>query len=120
VDIVVKDFQCTIADFGDCIVNTEGAMLGLLTNIFSDKSEQELKSMLGLGPSIGVNFNGKTLQLAEAQKILDWAKQNEIAQLPFWTIERAKGGCPGMVSANCSGVTQERLDFTRFFQSFGK
>jgi len=120
VNAMVKDFQCTTADFGDCIVNTAVVVLSQLANIFPDKSEEELKRMLGLSPSIGVNFNGKTLQLADAQKVVDWAKQNEIAQLAFWTIERDNGGCPGMVSAYCSGVTQERFDFTRIFQTFGK
>jgi len=120
VNAMMRDFECTTADFGDCIINTAGAVLKQLAEIFPDKSDQELKSMLGLSPSIGVNFNGKKLQLADAQKVVDWAKDNEIAQLAFWTIERDNGGCPEMISPFCSGVPQERFDFTRIFQTFGK
>lgn len=66
---------------------------------------------------IGRNFNGNTFQFANAVKVVDWAKANDIALVAFWSIERDNGGCTGTVSPYCSGVIQDRFDFTRIFQN---
>jgi len=120
VNAMVMEFGCATADFGVCIVNTAGAVLKQMEEIFPDKSDAELKSMLGLTPMIGRNFNGNTFQLANARTVVDWATQNNIGLLAFWSIERDNGGCSGTVSPYFSGVDQQRFDFTKIFKEFSR
>jgi hypothetical protein len=118
VNAMVMEFGTISPDFGDAIINTATAVLGQMKLIWPEKSESELKSMLGLTPMIGRNFNGNTFQLAHAEKVVAWAKVNSIGLLAFWSIERDNAGCSGTVSPYCSGVDQQRFDFTKIFQSF--
>lgn len=71
--------------------------------------------IIQITPMIGRNFNGNTFQLANARTVVDWAKANSIGLLAFWSIERDSPGCINTVSPYCSGVAQERFDFTRIF-----
>jgi chitinase len=117
---MVMEFGATSPDFGDAIINTASAVLSQMQDIWPEKSSNELKSMLGLTPMLGRNFNGNVFQLAHATKVVDWAKSNNIGLLSFWSIERDndKAGCAGTVSPYCSGVSQQRFDFTKIFQGF--
>lgn len=42
------EFGCITADFGVCIINTANAVLGQMKSIWPEKSDTELKSMLGV------------------------------------------------------------------------
>jgi len=118
VNAMTMEFGCTTPDFGDCVINAATSVLRQMKEIWPGKSDSELKSMLGVTPMIGRNFNGNTFQLEHARKVVEWAKTNQIGLLAFWSIERDNGGCSGTVSPYCSGVTQERFDFTKIFQGF--
>jgi hypothetical protein len=57
--------------------------------------------------------------LADAQRLLDFAKVNGISILSIWAIQRDNGGCPGQTdSNNCSGIVQNTWDFSHLLEPF--
>jgi chitinase len=51
--------------------------------------------------------------------LVNWANQNKIGMLGFWSVSRDNGGCPGGgVSATCSSISQSSYQFTNIFKGF--
>jgi chitinase len=75
---------------------------------------------IGITPMIGNNDSGgEVVTQDNARDIVNWANSKGIGRLAFWSIGRDQP-CPGGgVSANCSGLGGNSLDFTRIFNSFG-
>ena len=121
VDIVnpmAMEFWTDKKSWGDAVVNTGNGVLRQMKKIWPNKSDAELKSMLGITPMIGRNFNGKLYQLDHAKQLVHWANDNHIGRLAFWSMGRDNGGCNGQVSPKCSGVEQHPLDFSNIFKGF--
>ena len=121
VDIVnpmAMEFGTISPDYGDAVINAAKAVLVQMKEIWPEKSDADLKKMLGVTPMIGNNFSGKVFELAHARKLVEWAKTERIGLLAFWSIERDNGGCRGQVSPYCSGVDQREYEFTQIFKGF--
>src|SRR2546421_11107715 len=75
---------------------------------------------IGITPMIGNNDSaGEVVSQDNARDIVNWANSNGIGRLAFWSIGRDQP-CPGGgVSANCSGLGGNSLDFTRIFNNGG-
>ncbi len=68
---------------------------------------------------LGRNFNGNMFKPADANLVLNWANDNQIGYLSFWSIGRDNGNCPeGTLSPNCSGTVQTEYEFTNTFRQF--
>jgi chitinase len=115
---MTMEFPKISDDWGDAVINAASMVLGQMSEIWPEKSSDEIKSMLGVTPMIGRNFNGQKFELSHASKLVNWAKLNNIGLLAFWSMERDNGGCSDVVSPYCSGVSQERYQFTKIFQTF--
>lgn len=118
VNAMTMEYGASSPDFGDSVINTAKSVLRQMAEIYPEKSQTELKQMLGVTPMIGRNFNGNVFQIPHAHKLVEWANQEQIGQLAFWSIERDNGGCQGTVSPYCSGTPQEEFEFTKIFQGF--
>lgn len=86
---------------------------------------------LGITPMIGVNDDGSTFSLANANSVVSWARTNHVGRLSFWAVTRdqacAAGSLPNKLpgwgvtpfaSSTCSGVSQSQLQFTGDFVAF--
>jgi len=105
--------------WGDSIVNVANATLYQMKEIWPEKSDAELRKMLGITPMLGRNFNGNVFKPSDADKVLSWATQNDIGYLGFWSIGRDNGNCPdGTLSPICSGTVQSEYEFTNIFRKF--
>jgi len=118
VNAMTMEYPKMSPDFGDSIINTAKMVLQQMSEIWPEKSEAELKRMLGVTPMIGRNFNGNVFETAHGRKLVDWANSERIGLLAFWSIERDNGGCPGNVSPYCSGTNQNEYEFTSIFKGF--
>ncbi|CAG7832823.1 unnamed protein product [Allacma fusca] len=122
VDIVnpmAMEYPTQKPDWGDSVIATGSAVLGQMKEIWPEKSDMELKRMLGITPMIGRNFNGKMFQVAHARKLVQWANENHIGLLAFWSAGRDNGKCPGGgISPYCSSVSQSEYEFIKTFQGF--
>ena len=121
VDIVnpmAMEFGTDKKSWGDAVINVGNGVLRQMKKIWPKKSQDQLKSMLGITPMIGRNGNTKEFLIEHAKQLVNWAKANNIGRLAFWSMARDNGGCKGEVSPSCSGIAQGPLDFAKVFKNF--
>lgn len=122
VDVVnpmTMEFSGKSADWGDAVIGAAEAVLRQMREIWKEKSPGELKRMLGVTPMLGRNFNGKIFETKHGHKLVQWANQEHIGFLSFWSVARDNGGCPGGgISPMCSSTSQSDLEFTKIFKGF--
>jgi len=118
VNAMTMEYPKISPDFGDSVINVGLMVIEQLRVIWPEKSTAELKKMLGITPMLGRNFNGQKFEIAHATKLVNWANENQIGLLAFWSIERDNGGCSEIVSPTCSGIPQTEFQFTKIFQGF--
>jgi hypothetical protein len=118
VNPMLMDFGYS-GNWGDALVSAANATLNQMKQIWTSKSDAELKRMLGLTPMIGKNDTGPTTTQAVARQLLSYAQSNHVGFLGFWSVGRDNGGCPnGGVSPTCSGISQSSYEFTNIFKAF--
>ena len=123
VDIVnpmTMEFGSSRASWGDAVIAAaQSTLRQMKTEIWPEKSDAELKRMLGVTPMIGRNFNGKIFTQAHARQLVNWATSNHIGLLAFWSVGRDNCGCPGGgVSPTCSSISQSTYEFTNIYKAF--
>jgi len=105
--------------WGDAVIKAAQSTLVQMKKIWPQKSDADLKKMLGVTPMIGRNFNGKIFEVAHAKQLVAWAKSNNIGHLGFWSVGRDNGKCAGKaVAPSCSSISQADYDFLKAFSSF--
>ncbi|MCO6006282.1 cellulose binding domain-containing protein [Actinoallomurus purpureus] len=118
VNPMLMDFGYS-GSWGDALISAANATLGQMKQIWTGKSDAELKRMLGLTPMIGKNDTGPTTTQAVAGQLLSYAQSNHVGSIGFWSVGRDNGGCPnGSVSPTCSGISQSTYEFTNIFKAF--
>jgi hypothetical protein len=75
---------------------------------------------LGITPMIGHNdVSPEVTTLNDAQQIESFAQGNShVTRLAMWSVARDNGGCSGVVSPSCSGISQNTWDFAHIFEPF--
>ncbi|MBB5939734.1 chitinase [Streptomyces zagrosensis] len=108
----------------DMAKDTETAAQGLhnqLARLYPDKSATQLWAMIGVTEMPGVDDFGpaETFTLANATQVYNWAVSKGINTLSMWALQRDNGSCPGGGARdNCSGIEQNKWDFSRIFAPF--
>jgi len=122
VDIVngmTMEYGASSPDWGDAVIGAAKSILNQMKTVWPEKSDRELKRMLGVTPMLGRNFNGKIFRLEHGRKLVNWANANGIGFLSFWSMGRDNGKCPsGPISPTCSSISQQEFEFTSLFQKF--
>ena len=91
-------------------------------NVASIWGSSATYSMLSVTPMIDKQDNGHRFSLQGMRDLVNWALENHIGRLAFWSLNRDNGDCAGSGSAHwaCSGISQNRWDFTRALMPFCK
>jgi hypothetical protein len=80
-----------------------------------------IRARIGIIPMIGMNdVKPEVFTLSDAKSIMDWAQANPVvSRVSMWSVERDLG-CLGATKAlpSCSGVAQERYDFSKILNAF--
>ncbi|RZQ60378.1 chitinase [Amycolatopsis suaedae] len=119
VNPMTMEFGTSRANWGDAVIAAAESSLRQLKEIWPNRSDAQLKRMLGVTPMIGRNFNGKIFDQSHARKLVQWAGANRIGFLAFWSVGRDNGGCPGGgVSPTCSSIPQSTYEFTKIFAGY--
>lgn len=106
---------------GENAIKAARSLFGQLKEIYSrhqiPKTDAQLWSMVGITPMFGKNrVQGEIFTLNDAQKVAEFAKQNEVGMLSGWSLNRDKqcvDDTDASVQSNCSSVRQARFDFTK-------
>ena len=125
IDIV----QPMVFDYYDRVTRDMGtAAVNALTGL-----NGQLRTLLGISEAEAWTHEGATIMngiddypkktevttVADAQKLLDLAKQKHLSTLSMWAIQRDNGGCPGNGGANnCSGIVQGPYDFSNVLNQY--
>jgi hypothetical protein len=98
-----------------------GHLIVTLRVLHPQKSLKALWGMIGVTEMIGIDDFGppEIFTQADAWDVREWARDQGIAELSFWALERDNGGCPGVAgSDSCSGLHQSTWQFTGIFSPF--
>ncbi|GHE03264.1 carbohydrate binding domain-containing protein [Streptomyces alanosinicus] len=113
VNIMAMDYYAgTGTEMGQGAVDAARATLAQMQSVDSGYTYADL----GITPMIGKNDDGSTFTLADARTVENFAAQNGVGRLAFWSVNRDQ---PCSKSANslptCSEISQNSLAFTDAF-----
>jgi hypothetical protein len=81
-----------------------------------------IRARIGIIPMIGLNdVKPEVFTLSDARAMMDWAQSNPVvSRVSMWSVERDLGCADGTVkaSSSCSGVAQQRFDFSKIMNTF--
>jgi hypothetical protein len=123
VNIMTFDYYDRVTtDMGAAAISAAQGLFNQLRTLYPAKTAAQLWAMEGntLLPGID-DYPRKTevTTLADAQRLLDFARTNGIGLISIWAIQRDNGGCPGSTDSNtCSGIVQNTWDFTHLLSPF--
>jgi hypothetical protein len=92
-----------------------------IKQVWPGKTDAQYWSMLAATAMIGQNDSPTEIfTVNDANQLRDFARQQGMSMLSFWSLGRDNGSCPGNTTANwqCSGVSQGTWDYSRVFNSF--
>ncbi|TJZ73034.1 carbohydrate-binding protein [Chitiniphilus eburneus] len=92
-----------------------------IKNLWPGKTDAQYWGMLSATAMIGQNDTPvEVFTLADARLVRDFARQQGMGMLTFWSLGRDNGNCAGSTVANwqCSGIVQNQWDFSRIFMDF--
>ena len=123
VNIMTFDYYDRVTtDMGAAAIGAAQGLHSQLASLYPSKTSAQLWAMEGntLMPGLD-DYPRKTevTYLADAQRVVDFAKANGISTLSIWAIQRDNGGCPGATGSNsCSGIVQNTWDFSHILEPF--
>jgi hypothetical protein len=109
-------------DFGgsNMLTDTTNAAEGLKNSLMSTFgwSAATAYTHMGISSMNGITDSNETVTPATFQGIRNYAQQNHLARLAFWSVNRDRP-CPGGgVVENCSGISQTNWQFTSINATF--
>ncbi|MEU9441271.1 carbohydrate binding domain-containing protein [Streptomyces sp. NPDC048304] len=113
VNIMAMDYYAgTGTEMGQGAIDAARATLAQMQSVDSGYTYANL----GITPMIGKNDDGSTFTLADAQTVENFAAQNGVGRLAFWSVNRDQP-CSGSANSlpTCSEISQSSLAFTDAF-----
>ncbi|MEV5878423.1 carbohydrate binding domain-containing protein [Streptomyces sp. NPDC052101] len=113
VNIMAMDYYAgTGTEMGQGAVSAAEATLAQMQSVDSGYTYADL----GITPMIGKNDDGSTFTPADARTVENFAEQNGVGRLAFWSVNRDQP-CSGSANSlpTCSEISQSSLAFTDAF-----
>jgi hypothetical protein len=113
VNVMTMDYYAgTGTEMGQAAVSAAKATLAQMQSVDPGYTYANL----GITPMIGKNDDGSTFTLADAQTVENFAAQNGVGRLAFWSVNRDQP-CSGSANSlsTCSEISQSSLAFTDAF-----
>jgi hypothetical protein len=123
VNIMTFDYYDGVTtDMGAAAISAARGLHRQLHALYPHRSSRRLWAMEGNTILPGIDdYPRKTevTTLADAARLLGFARTVGIGTLSMWAIERDNGGCPGRIDSNtCSGIVQPRWAFSHLLEPF--
>lgn len=106
---------------GEHTIQAATSLVDQLRDMYPDKTESQLWSMVGLTPMIGLNdVRPEVFTLTDAETVTDFAIQKGLSRLSMWALSRDQSCVSGVeiVSIRCSGIQQDPFAFSKVFVRF--
>ena len=106
---------------GEASVMTFRAAANQMTSVFRNKTQSQLYAMMGITPMIGKNDDGSTFTLDDAQRVANFARDNGVGMISYWSFQRdrAQSNNGSTNLSSFSGVAQSDFQFYNIFKSSG-
>lgn len=124
VNIMAMDYYDPVTappnQMGKNAIKAANSTVNQLRGIYPSKPSSQLWSMIGLTPMVGENDDTvEVFTPQDAQQVLAFAGQKNIAELSFWSVELDQP-CTGnrTPTNNCSGVSQKPFDYDHIFNAY--
>jgi Glycosyl hydrolases family 18 len=123
VNVMTFDYYDRVTtDMGAAAVSAANGLFAQLHGLYPAMTPAQLWAMIGITLMPGLDDyprRTESTSLADAQKVLAFARDKGLDTLSIWAIQRDNGGCPGQTGSNdCSGIVQNTWDFTHLLQPF--
>jgi hypothetical protein len=128
VNIMAMDYGDSAAPnpngkMGDYAIQAANSLYNQLSSQYGgSKSQQELWSMVGVTPMIGLNdVTTETFDQQEARELVAFAEAQGIGRLSMWSLNRDQqnaNGQLGHVDNNSSSILQDPYEFSTIFNTF--
>jgi len=94
VNIMTMDYGSSFSsNMGQDAVDAGNSLFNQLHSLYPQKSTGQLWGMIGLTPMNGANdVAGETFTLGDAQTVLSFAQQHQIAEIAMWSVNRDEPG----------------------------
>jgi hypothetical protein len=120
--MVFDYYDRTTTDMGQAAVDALTGLHAQLHTLLPSLSDPQLWAMEGATIMNGIDDyprRTEVTQLADAQRLRDFAVANGMSALSMWAIQRDNGGCVGNGGANnCSGIAQATWAFSDILRTF--
>lgn len=126
VNVMAMDYFDPSLDYsgrmGEYAIQAATATHDQLAQLYPERTDAELWSMVGVTPMIGINDDSEEVFTTEdAEALTSFAIQKGLGRLAMWSLNR-DGPCPTptqSTSNTCSGVSDPRWAFSAAFEGFG-
>ena len=123
VNIMTMDYYSKNApgnQMGRNAIKAANSLFKQLQVLYPSKTARQLWAMIGLTPMIGMNDDHKEIfTLQDAQTVLSFAEQQNIALLSFWDVQRDHQCYQHQKPPNnCTGVIQQPYQYDQTFAAF--
>ncbi|MGO9454575.1 MAG: choice-of-anchor D domain-containing protein [Candidatus Binataceae bacterium] len=122
VNVMAMDYGDGTTAMGQAAIDAANATEAQLATLYPSKSAAQLDAMIGVTPMIGYNdVQGEVFQLSDAQLLLDYAQNNGVNEIAFWSAARdvaCPSGQEGTTQNTCSGLVQTPFEFSATFKQF--
>lgn len=106
---------------GEASVMAVRAVANQMTSVFRNKTQGQIYAMMGITPMIGKNDDGATFTLDDARMVANFAKQNGLGMISYWSFQRdrAQSYSGSTNLSSYSGVAQGDFQFYNIFKASG-
>jgi hypothetical protein len=123
VNIMTFDYyDGTTTHMGSAAIHALRRLHAQLHQLYPRRSSRRLWAMEGTTIMAGIDdYPRKTevTRLADAARLVRFARARGMPLLSMWSIQRDNGGCPGTIgSDSCSGIVQPRWAFSHRLERF--
>jgi hypothetical protein len=120
--MVFDYYDRTTTDMGQAAIDALNGLHAQLHTLLPSLTDPQLWAMEGATIMNGIDDyprRTEVTQLADAQRLRDFAVANGMSALSMWAIQRDNGGCVGNGGANnCSGISQATWAFSDILRTF--
>ncbi|WP_211259714.1 chitinase, partial [Thermococcus celericrescens] len=117
VNPMTMDYYWTPSN-ADNAISVAEHVFSQLKGLYSDRSDAEIWGMIGLTPMIGVNDDHSVFTIDDAQRLVEWAVQQGLRFLAFWSVDRDHPGQEGQVSPTHRGTSDPDWAYSHVFVEF--
>ncbi|MDB5928376.1 MAG: hypothetical protein JWR60_83 [Polaromonas sp.] len=104
---------------GQATIMTFRAAVAQIQDLYTSKSQAQLHAMMGMTPMIGKNDDGSVFTHSDAQTVADFAKNNGVGMISYWSFQRdrAQANSGSWDLNSFSGVAQSDFQYHSIFKS---